>query len=279
MQLTNLLQKAYSRLGQTTTYRATGGSTTTIVNSAWQAAGLDDDTFNGGAIVVISTADGLAPVGELSYATAYDEGTTTLTFSPALTAAIESGDRVAFLRPLYPLDDMIEIVNDVLHEIGKIALTPDTSITTVDSQTEYTLPVALRRSRIFRAEYQANTGDADDNDWTEIQIDEVPGDAGEASSIRLPQLDAGRTVRLWYIDYHPRVDDFDDYIHESIPEELIVAYVVAYAREWYVGRTQSSDQTDIQLLNKALADLDVMKREHKVYKPVKQNRYLTYTEG
>ena len=279
MQLTDLIQKVYSRLGQTTTYRATGGSTTTLVNSLWTNFGFDDDTFNNGALVVISTTDDAAPQGEFGYTSDYDEGSTTLTFSPAMTAAIESGDRVAFLRPLYPLDDMIEVVNDALHEIGKVVPAPDTSITTASNQTEYTLPRALRNERILKAEIQGITTDANDNQWKEIPVKEIPADAGSASTIIIPQYETGYTVRLWYKYYHPRVEAYSDYIHESIPEELIVAYVVAMAREWYIGRTQSNDPIDLQLLNKALGDLERAKREHKIYSPPKRNRMLHYTEG
>lgn len=279
MQLTDLLQKVFSRLGQTTAYRATGGSTTTLVNTGWSDAGFDDDTFDSGAIIVVSTTDGLAPQGEYSYPTEYDDGTNTMTFSPALTAALESGDRVIFLRPLYPLDDMIEIVNDALHEIGKIVPAPDTSITTASNKTEYTLPKALRKASIIRAEQQTNEDDADDNRWQDIQVTPVPAAAGQDSTVILPQLDAGRTVRLWYQDYHPRVEDYGDYIHESIPEELIVAYVVAMARQWYIGRTQSTDQTEIQLLNKALADLEEAKRRYEIESPKRKNRLLSFTSN
>src|SRR5688572_17715489 len=117
-QLTHVLQQLFRRIGGKVTL-ATSGSTTTAVDTKLAdelADGNEDDLFNGGTLLVLEDAGGLsaAPEGEFSRITDYVAGSQTLTFSPAMTAAPASGDRIIIVPPDFPLYDMIEIVNDAL---------------------------------------------------------------------------------------------------------------------------------------------------------------------
>jgi len=121
LQLTHVLQTLYRRLGGKVT-TATGGSTTTAIDTKLEAEleeGNTDDIFNGGTLIVLEDA-GLAfaaPEGEFSRITDYDAATTTITFSPALTTAPASGDKIVIALPDFPLYDMIEVVNDALRDL------------------------------------------------------------------------------------------------------------------------------------------------------------------
>lgn len=236
LQLTHVLQQVYRRLGGKVTL-ATGGSTTTAVDTKLAdelADGNEDDIFNGGTVLVIEDAGGAAaaPEGEFSRVTDYVASTQTLTFSPAITTAIASGDRIIIAPPDFPLYDIIEVVNDALKDLSELPKF-DTSITTASNQTEYTLPLALKGSRVLSVEIQDITTDANDNRWSPVVgWREGFAAAGSTGTLILPQFASGYTVRIGYKVKHPRVDAFDDYIDEYYKPQLVHAAVLAHALQW-----------------------------------------------
>lgn len=272
--LTNLLQDVYRRLGQTNTTILTGGSTSTAIDTKL-ADEYQDDDLKGGALFVIydSAGAGAAPEGEFTPITAYDEGTTTMTLSPALTAALASGDRIMFTRSVWPVYEMLELVNTALTMIGDIP-TIDTSLTTASDQTEYALPVGLKR-KIIKVEVQTDT-DSNDNQWKEVQFSVVPAAPGSTGLLIIPQQDAGYTIKIWYEDKHPRVQDYDDPIAEIIDPELAIAACVYQAMQWYVDRTASTDEHWVGRFNQARQDFDNAKREYPIWKPRRKSKILVF---
>ena len=263
LQLTHVLQQLYRRLGGKVTL-ATGGSTTTVIDTKLAdelADGNEDDIFNGGTLIVIEDAGGAAgaPEGEFSRVTDYVASTTTLTFSPAVTTAPASGDRVLLVPPDFPLYDMIEQVNDALKYLSKVPRF-DTSITTAANQTEYTLPLALKGRQILDVEMQGITTDANDNRWLRLPNWETGfAAAGSTGTLILPQLATGYTIRISYLAEHARVDAFDDTIDEHIDRNLVHAAVFAHALQWKNDRDALSGGTDnasLSLEQKAWSQLD-----------------------
>lgn len=236
LQLTQVLQTLFRRLGGKVTL-ATGGSTTTAIDTKLAdelAEGNEDDIYNGGTLIVIEDAGGAAaaPEGEFSRITDYVASTTTITVSPALTTAIASGDRILIAPPEFPLYDMTEIVNDALKDLGELPFF-DTSITTADDQTEYTLPLAVKGARILSVEMQSDTTDANDNQWVPLPWwREGFAAAGSTGTLIIPQYASGYTVRISYKKHHPRVDLFDDYINEYFHPKLVEAAVFLHALKW-----------------------------------------------
>lgn len=107
---------------------ATGGSTTTVVASA--LGRYSDDYLNGASLYVVETTDGAAPMGEDVIVTDFVASTATLTVSPALSAAVESGDRFE-LYLLFPREQINNALKKTCIGAEAIAtLTP--SATTVD---------------------------------------------------------------------------------------------------------------------------------------------------
>lgn len=274
LQLTHVLQQLYRRLGGKVTL-ATGGSTTTVIDTKLAdelADGNEDDLFNGGTVIVIEDAGGAnaAPEGEFSRITDYVASTTTITFSPAVTSAVASGDRVIIAPPDFPLYDVIEIVNDALKNLGDIPV-PNTSITTTASQTEYTLPLALKGKQILDVLVQTNTSDADDNGYVPVPnwkiIPALPGSTG---LFVIPQYAAGYTVKIIYQGLHPRVDVFDDYISEYLHPELVHSAVFAQAIQWKNDAgllAGGADNATLALEQKAWSQFDRAKILHPAQLP------------
>lgn len=263
LQLTQVLQQLYRRLGGKVTL-ATNGSTTTVVDTKLAdelADSNEDDIFNGGTVIVLEDTAGAAPEGEFSRVTDYVASTTTLTFSPALTAAPGSGDRVIIAPPDFPLYDMIEVTNDSLKYLTRVPRY-DTSITTAANQTEYTLPVALKGRQLLGIEIQGILTDANDNRWQPLprarwRIGYAA--AGSTGTLILPQLASGYTVRVAYMAEHARVDAYDDPIDEHLDRNLVHACIFAHALQWKNDRDALSggaDQSTLALEQKAWSLLD-----------------------
>lgn len=274
VQLTHILQQLYRRLGGKVTL-ATGGSTTTVIDTKLAdelADGNEDDLFNGGTVIVIEDAGGAnaAPEGEFSRITDYVASTTTITFSPAVTSAVASGDRVIIAPPDFPLYDVIEIVNDALKNLGDIPLV-NTSLTTAASQTEYTLPLALKGQQILNVEIQGNTNDANDSQYYSLAnwkvVNAAPGSTG---LLVIPQLEESRTIRITYFGRHPRIDAYDDYVSEFLHPELVHSAVFAQAIQWKNDAgllAGGADNATLALEQKAWSQFDRAKILHPAQLP------------
>lgn len=275
-QLTHVLQNLYRRLGGKVTL-ATGGSTSTAIDTKLADEledGNQDDIYNGGTLIVIEDAGGAnaAPEGELSRITDYVASTTTLTLSPAVTA-IASGDRILIAGPEFPLYDMIEVVNDALRDIGDVPKY-DTSITTADSQTEYTLPVAVKGAKIISVEIPTTT-DTNDNQWKPVAWREGFSAAGSSGTLILPQLSSGYTVRIGYHTKHIRVSGYADYIDEYFHPRLVDAAVFVHALKWrnsVDALAGGRDQEKTALEQQAWSEYERARAQYMPELPPKQNQ-------
>lgn len=273
LQLTHVLQRLYRRVGGKVLF-ATGGSTSTVIDTKLiddLAESNEDDIYNGGTIIVIDDAGGAnaAPEGEFSRITDYDAINATATFSPVLTTAIASGDRVIIAPVDFPLYDMIEVVNDALKSLGDIP-SMDTSITTVAGQYEYTLPLALKGRELLKVEMIGNG----DQKYSEVPSWRItPAAGGSTGTILFPSLSDGFSIRITSAGKHPRVEAFDDFINEYIHPEVVHAVVYAHALQWKNDSSLISggaDQALLSLEQKAWSQLDRAKYEHKIEIPPKR---------
>lgn len=271
--LSNILQKAYEKLGQANYSLATGGSTATVVDS--KQAGLHgDDSWKGGGCF-ITRAAGAAPENEYALVTGYTDSSGTFTSAASsyiVTPA--SGHTFMFVNDFYPLYTMIELANSALQSLGPIPLI-DTSITSAASQTEYTLPVACKRQKPLRVDYQGKTGDANDNQW--IAIDNwryEPATAGTTAVLVLPQLVTGRTVRIWYMGVHPTLTTYSSVVVETIEPELATALLVEKALEWQNSRLQGGDDFLVQRWNDQKQQVLAARAQFPISKPKRRPRLM-----
>jgi hypothetical protein len=270
LQLTHLLQKTYRRLKVARTSTATGGSTTTIVDTKlpdYLGDSHENDILNGGTAIIVKDSAGAAaaPEGEFSritdFAATSSDGTIT---TSTLTAAVASGDTYMYISPDFPLLDMIEIVNDALVFLGRIPKVYS-SLSTVANQTEYTLPVALKGVRLTDIEIQGILTDSDDNRYLPISGWKItPALPGSTGLLTVPQFAAGYILRIGYPGLHPRVSVFSDYISEYIHPELATAAVTAQALQWYNSQRSGADDYWKQREDRAWNQLDIAKAAYPI---------------
>lgn len=268
--LWELLRDVYTELGQLQVSTATGGSTTTIVDTKLVGNGRNDD-WNDGTVILITDAGGAgaAPEGEFKRVSDYVDSTGTLTMESAMTVAPASGDVYGLISAYYPMRNMIENINLALRSLGDMPLVDTTTLDTADNQTEYTAAVAWKRRPPYRIDIQTETGDADDNLWKELDGWEyIPAAAGSTGLIVFnSQPPSGYGLRIWYRDLHGRVDDYSDVINESIHPALITAASVEKALMWQNSRLGGTDDFLLQRWNDAKAHLERVKMTYPIWKP------------
>jgi len=253
--LANLTYELAVELGVVYEGEATGGSTTTLIdtNDLTQA----DDYWNGGTVWILDDAGGAsaAPEGEYGKISDFDNGTSTATIA-TMTVAPATGDRYAIANKIYPLYTLIQAINRALRHIN-IEATDTTSVDTAASQTEYTLP-AVASMDLREVWVQTVTTDADDNRWYEIRNWNIQKTAtGTQEELILPtQLLASRDIKLVYMAPHPKLYDYSDKLDESVHFERVI-----FRAAWYIMNTeaQQTRNTDPWLIDnreyyKALAE-------------------------
>ncbi|MCP4143164.1 MAG: hypothetical protein GY755_23235, partial [Chloroflexi bacterium] len=123
--LSNLIQDGVSTLGRVGSriILATGGSTTTAIdtklNSIEPDYRDDDETLVRGTLIVTRTTDGLAPQGEFQRITAYSETSAQITMD-AVSAAVGAGDTCRIIHSQFKLEEIIELANQALVDLGDI---------------------------------------------------------------------------------------------------------------------------------------------------------------
>jgi len=271
--LSNLLQDSWYRMGQVRRWKATGGSATSFINTLW--AGVeepfyedDDPALIYGTAVVMKTDNELAPQGEWGMITDYDSSTQTLTID-SLTAAIQSGDLVGIVSPLFPVEDMIKLANIALQRLGEVEF-PDLTLTTVAGKTEYSLPLSISKKPV-RVRIQTNSLTGNFHYKIVPSVDTVPNTMDNTWTLVIPEsVSANFKLEVIYRSPHPEASAFDSTILDVIHPELAICSLVAEAYQWYNNQTGGSNQYFLQRENKSLQDLEAAMVKHPIEHTIEQ---------
>jgi len=268
--LFDLLIDVYDELGKLNVSQATGGSATTIVDT-FLSKDVDNNAWQGGSYFIISTTDGLTPEGLMGLITASGASAQSFTFDTIATA-VAAGDRYGYTSQEYPLYQMIQACNRGLKSLGSVSLV-DTSLTVASQQTEYALPVALKRQPPLQVWVDTYT-DSNDTRAKEIRDFRVePAAPGSTGLLILPNSDwAGKTISLVYLAAHTGLRDSTDIVSEYIEPELAKWACVHAALKWQNGRTNGVNKGVVADLNDAKAELADAKRLFKIWKPKRKPR-------
>lgn len=256
---------------------ATGGSTTTVVNGkiADRQDRPEDNYSIDNTLIVVRDAGGAsaAPEGEMQRISSFNSSTYTHTVDTAFSVAIASGDFVAIANGDIPLREMYRLINRALVNMGEVPVT-DSSLTSAAQQTEYALPVALKREDLLRVEYQGFTGDSNNNMWQPIHNwDIIPAAPGSTGLLILPQLTSSRTIRLTYMGVHPVISAATSVISEYIHPSVIIAAVTKMALRWLNGNSGGGDNYWLQRENEAAQDLEMALQKNPITLPVNTPKY------
>ena len=277
MNLSELLQQFFIRMGQSHSGYATGGTLSTLLDSYRNGEGRDK-AWNNGSVFIVETTDNGAPEGEFSRISSSIASTWTLTLSPALTAAPGAGDLYMFTGPEYPLYDMIDIANSALRKLGKMDQVDTTTLDSISNQSRYAASASWKYPfGPYRVDVALNT-DADDPQWVnEVDFEYEPGAPGVGGYIHFPTYPnhSSRDIRVWYRGTHPRVSAYDDAINEFLDDEVAIQAVLSAGLDWNNTRIRGGDKFLIQRGNKADTELSMAKQEEPTTHPQPKTKLLT----
>lgn len=259
-------------MGQSVKWKVTGGSATSVINTAW--AGIEealyednDDALINGTVVVAEDAGGLgaSPEGRFGRITAYDAASSTLTIE-TVTDAIALNDKVIVASPLIPVEDMIELANLSLLYLGDFDLI-DTSLSFSNNQTEYTMPAVIRQKPLgVQVQTQQS---ANNNLWKNISNFSVrPATAGANWTLIVPQGSIGYAMSIKYRILHPKLTAYDSDILEVIHPELAKASLVAHAYQWINNRLGGNNEYLVARENTAWQELEIARIKFPIEKEV-----------
>lgn len=237
--LFDLIWKTLVELGVTRTGTATGGTTTTLIDTNGLKL-TENNYYNEGTLFILkdSAGGGAAPEGEFSMVKDFTQTDKTLTVYDAFTVAPASGDVYGVANRRYPLHLIIEKLNNALYLDGYIP-GEDTSITIVSGQSEYTLPAEASRD-LRQVLFNSNQNDSDDNKWiTVVNYDIQKTATGTADKLLLSyDLPVGSTLWLRYAKQHAEIRDTTDELDQAIHPDRLVYPVAAELLRWYRDRTR-----------------------------------------
>ena len=270
--LSDIMEDVLFELGDFKLNVATGGTTSTIVDSD---LGGNDNDWNEGTAIITYDAGGAAAAPESQFAevTDYVASTGTLTLGTALTVACAAGDEFMVSSAKFPHREVIKAINRALQSLGDIPKVDTTTLDTASSQTEYACAVAWKRSPPYRIDIQQVTTDANDNQWRIVRDwYYVPADAGSTGLIIFrDQLTPSRDLRVWYRGLHDAVRTYSGTIYEGFHPELVVWESVYHIYRWKVSQ---GDDMYLELMKDANEQRQEMRALHPVWKPKREPKLL-----
>jgi hypothetical protein len=229
---------------------ATGGSTTTIVDSANLPAIGRDDYLNNGFAAIITDAGGAhaAPEGQVRVVSDFVQTTGTLTVNVAFTAAVAAGDTFRVWTGL-PRTDLVDAVRAAL-----VAGWPafystviDETLTLAEDTYSYAMP-----SGIYHPTEVYQSADDAGNTWLPL-VDWRTRSNGTTRTLELEprhRYTVGQTLRV--VGIGPIAMPANDYSaitvpaeYEAVVREFVGYYGASLAHERMMGR--NSGQRDYHL--------------------------------
>ena len=244
-------------LGQVIYGTATGGSTTTLIDTDFDEE--DDDVYNKGTAFITYDLAGAggAPENEFAEVTDYENSTGTLT--TVWTVAPVSGDHYALAMPDWTLDEIIGLVNRALVRMGPVPQ-EDTSLTTAASTTEYTLPAAVRGGlrRVYMDLYTAGV------DSRPQQLTDWVPPTGTILRFRT-QPASGNTLTLVYMAPHAAMNVATDTLSNYVPLRRIIAETAFLALR--ASARRGADDNIKMAFNDAANEVELARKTFPIYDP------------
>lgn len=223
---------------------ATGGAVNQVADTLWLTS-YNDDHFNRGGVWILRDAGGAGAAPENEYQRVLDftqsTGLITTAGNWSGTSAVAAGDRYAVCNEQYPLDILIQCINEVLTDI-RVPTTNITTITTAGSKTEYDLPAAVLDEDI-EVYMQQVTSDTDDNAWLPWHgwyIEET-GTGVAKKLIFLTQPPYTRAVKIVYYLPHAELLVNTDKLREGVNVSRVVLDSALRCLLWKAGQKGTAD--------------------------------------
>jgi hypothetical protein len=276
--LSDLMRELMNSLGQTETFLATGGTTTTIINAKIAdrtELPLDNYAVDFYALVSLDAAlTGVAPEKQYQRVSAYDSSTYTFTVDTAFTVAPAVGDTIDLVTNIIPFLSAIACVTRAMQ--GLIITLPDVTLTTVANQQLYSLPVTAKRERPRVVKIQ-NTAADNDSYSQRYDYEYIPAAPGTVGGLRFFDYigTTGLTIQVLYDTEPTRLTAYNSVISETITPRLALAISKVAVLEWFNNQNGGTDDYWMRRENMARDELDRVMREDKPSKLLRLPKMFT----
>lgn len=230
-------------VGQVREALATGGSTSTLVDSA---------IFQGAGFYSRSGAYGTLWLhGERTFHTITSHAVnTTLSFVPSAAQAVGAGDYYSAAVPDFPLEQLVTAINIALQGMGR--MTWEKLVTAVADQESYDSTDDAVFSELVTDIWLSNS-DAEPYYWTPHPQWDPKTTMGVRSLVfrqgHIPT--EAWPMRVGYLAVHPQVSAADDVIHQDIHPVRLAAEAAMYALRFKVRQDKAQEDYWTALFNEA----------------------------
>lgn len=228
----DLIKKLAYHIGDVRVSVATGGSTTTLVDTT---LGEANEYYNNGTLLIDKTVPVAVKV------TTYDSATGTFTFAAAISVAVAAGDGFTAIRSFFPLDVLKRSISQAIDESEKIMAVSE-GITLVASQERYALPAGVTQD-IRRVEI----GTEDSDDW-EIHYAWAVED-GELRFLGWVPDDTSKVCRVHYVTQQAQLVLLSDVLDEKVNENRLIVNACKHALTWRNYKVGKDEPNTTDLLN------------------------------
>jgi len=225
----DLIEMIATQFGPYTSGTATGGSTTTLIDTA----GLyePDDYWNGHYLYITDTTDSGDPKGEERPITDYGRSSATLETSPAFSASLAAGDTYEILSVRRA--QIVRAIDDAIRNAGDswlVYIEDSSTVDLADDTYSYSLPADL--VHLLQIWVREDTDDpwkrVPEKDW---YVGGTPG-AAKLYFHSADSWDSDQTLRLDYLRLQGTlVSDSDTLDVGSPAENELVEFIV----NWSLG--------------------------------------------
>lgn len=257
------------------------GTTTTTADTTDLRNRFIDDSFNGGTLWILyypfnDLGEGIvanAPEGEWARVTGFVESTGVLTHTAFTSPALQTS-RYALSNNEYTRDTIVSCINAALREIP-VEYHDDTTITTAESKTEYTLPIEILDQNI---EVWINTNDTtNDNYWRQMFDWYIEEDTTKSAKklIFRTQPPAPYHIRIKYWLPHVSLNTYTAFLRESVDVNRVVYNATLRCLMWKKAQKAQEDP----YLDQRIADMAARAEAMKWRNPVRRDYIKLGTYG
>ncbi len=274
--LFDLTYKVAVALGAVLEGTATGGSTTTVVDTVRR---LEADGFwTRGTVWILRDAagGGAAPEREASVVSGFVQSTNTITVETPFTVAVAAGDKYAVAKRRYPLNILTQKINAALDAMGPIPITDYTTIPAIASgQSEYSLPLAAGMD--LREVYYSMVDDPDDHQWIPVLNWSVQESAVGTPDLLIlpgPFYRTGGPVKLVYMGLHPQLHLMSDKLSDSVHPDRVTVEAALLVAQWRLQKMGGSDPSLPDTMGRLDRELVTLPENRPILAPAVQSALL-----
>jgi hypothetical protein len=163
-------------------------------------------------------------------------------------------------------------VNAAYRDLGKIPIADITSLTTLTSATQYTIPAAARKD-LREVWIQTVTDQTSILGWQMLNHGFW---RQETSLLFVPQLAVGRILKLVYVDEAPQLMAYTDTLSDYVHPKRIIYKAAAHCLLWRSEKLNPAAQNQINQRVNYFLDLDLRaQNDHPIELPPIVGKHLT----